>query len=101
MEGGVVMNRAKALFAFLLVSLLVFFLCRSLSVLTRVSAFSSGPPAGRTGAPGEATCHDCHSSYDLNDSSGGVTIVGLPDFYVPLGDPISFAVMVFQDGSNA
>ena len=94
------MNRPKALFVSLLLLTLAFFLCCSLSVRTRVSAFSSGPPASKTGAPGEATCHDCHSSYDLNDPSGGVTIVGLPDFYVPSGDPIPFSVMVFQDGSN-
>lgn len=40
-------------------------------------AFSGGPPDGKTGAPGEGTCNDCH------DGSGGTTTVSGPDTYVP------------------
>jgi hypothetical protein len=41
---------------------------------TAAAAFSTGPPDGRTGAPGEATCNAvaCHSSFDLNE--GAVTL---------------------------
>jgi hypothetical protein len=98
--GRNVTKHRKAVFSFLFFLLLVLSFYRSLSVPSRVSASSSGPPASKTGAPGEATCHDCHASYDLNDPSGGVTIGGLPDSYVLGGDPILFSVTVFQDGTN-
>jgi len=78
-------------------------LCGCLTLNTashRVSAYAEGPPASRTGAPGEGTRHACHASYPLNDPSGSVTIGGLPDSYVPGGDPIIFTVTVAQDGSD-
>lgn len=37
-------------------------------------ARSGNPPDGKTGAPGEGTCHDCHSSYPLNSGDGGFDI---------------------------
>jgi hypothetical protein len=40
-------------------------------------AFSGGPPDGKTGAPGEGTCNDCH------DGSGGSTTITGPGTYVP------------------
>ncbi len=64
-----------------------------------VSAFASGPPAGRTGAPGEGICLSCHTTYPLDDPSGGVRLDGLPESYVP-GEPIVFTVTVFQDGTE-
>lgn len=45
-------------------------------------AFSSGPPAGRTGAPGESTCVQCHLG-TLNSGPGRVTIAGVPATYEP------------------
>jgi len=39
-------------------------------------ARSTDPPNGKTGAPGEGTCHDCHSSFDLNSGPGTVSISG-------------------------
>lgn len=66
----------------------------------RVSAYAEDPPPASTGAPSEGTCHGCHASYDINDPSGSVTIGGLPDSYVPGGDPVPFTVTVAQDGTN-
>lgn len=48
-----------------------------------VQAFSGGPPAGHTNAPGEVTCTSCHSSFALNSGPGSVTIDGLPVNYIP------------------
>lgn len=31
--------------------------------------YSGGPPVGKTGAPGEGTCHDCHDDFGLNSGS--------------------------------
>lgn len=70
------------------------------TISSRVSAYAEGPPAARTGAPGEGTCHGCHASYDINDPSGSVTISGLPDSYIPGGDPVTLTVTVAQDGTN-
>ncbi len=49
-----------------------------------VEAFSSGPPASRTGAPAlgtfaaEPTCTACHTTFALNSGPGTLTITGLP-----------------------
>lgn len=43
-------------------------------------AYSDNPPDGHTGAPGEGTCRNCHSSFPLNSGDGGLTILG-PEFY--------------------
>jgi uncharacterized repeat protein (TIGR01451 family) len=40
--------------------------------------FSSGPPDGRTGAPNEGFCTDCHSGTPTN---GSISISGLPTQY--------------------
>lgn len=44
-------------------------------------AFSGGPIPGRTGAPGEATCVDCHDEFELNRGGGRVEILDLPKNY--------------------
>lgn len=44
--------------------------------------YASGPPAGRTGAPGEQTCIVCHTG-TLNSGPGSVTIEGVPEQYEP------------------
>src|SRR5438132_382896 len=54
-----------------------------------VGAFSTGPPASRTGAPAlgtfpaETTCVACHTSFALNSGPGMLTISGLPANYTP------------------
>ena len=45
----------------------------------RVDAFSDGPPAGFTGAPGEQTCTSCHFGVD----TGGTFTIQQPATYVP------------------
>ena len=45
-------------------------------------AHAAGPPAGRTGAPGEQTCIQCHTG-TLNAGQGSVTISGIPETYEP------------------
>jgi len=54
-------------------------------------AWSSGPPAYRTGAPGdEGACNSCHSTYSLDSGSAGFSITG-PDSYRP-GETIRLEV---------
>lgn len=43
-------------------------------------ARSGNPPDGKTGAPGEGTCHDCHSSYPINSGDGAFAILAPTDF---------------------
>lgn len=43
-------------------------------------AYHSNPPASKTGAPGEGTCHDCHGTYSLNQS-GSVQLLDVPSLY--------------------
>ena len=35
---------------------------------------------GKTGAPGEGTCHDCHATYPLNSGNGTFSISGPTTF---------------------
>ncbi|MEJ7861362.1 MAG: choice-of-anchor V domain-containing protein [Pyrinomonadaceae bacterium] len=49
----------------------------------KVRAFSSGPSASYTNAPGEANCAACHTGNSINDSSGNLLISGLPANYLP------------------
>jgi hypothetical protein len=46
-------------------------------------AHSAGPSPGYTGAPGEFTCRQCHSTNPLNDGVGTLTIEGVPTNYSP------------------
>lgn len=48
-----------------------------------VLAFSGGPPDARTGAPGETTCTQCHTTFPLNSGTGALTLLGAPDTYTP------------------
>jgi len=48
-------------------------------VVRTVEAFSEGPPAGHTGAPGESTCTNCH----VGPTSGGTFTITPPQNYVP------------------
>ncbi|MEO0897788.1 MAG: choice-of-anchor V domain-containing protein [Bacteroidota bacterium] len=42
---------------------------------SQLISFTGGPPAGRSGAPGESTCQvSCHNSFDLNSGSGTTLI---------------------------
>jgi len=46
-----------------------------LLAVTLVQAYSSGPPDGKTGRPGEGTCSDCHSG--PSGSADSTALVGL------------------------
>jgi large repetitive protein len=50
---------------------------------TIVFAFSFGPPASNTGAPGEFNCSSCHIGSAINTGGGSVAITGLPQSYEP------------------
>ena len=61
-------------------------------------AWSSGPPAYRTGAPNDdGTCRDsgCHSSFILNSGDAKFSITG-PSFYVP-GETIKLKISFKDD----
>ncbi len=63
-------------------------------------AFSAGPPAGKTGAPGEGTCVDCHLGHTVNpDAIGSVTITGAPVPYMP-GQTYPLTVTVQRTGQS-
>ncbi len=60
----------------------------------RTSAFSSGPPASYTGAPGESNCTACHEG-EPNSGTGSLTISNVPTNYVP-SKPYQVTVTVSQ-----
>ena len=62
-------------------------------------AFSSQPPAAKTGAPGETTCLDCHVGGPLNDGVGSVTIGSVPTSYTP-GQTYTLTVAVVRTGMS-
>ncbi|MFQ6120174.1 MAG: choice-of-anchor V domain-containing protein [Methanosarcinales archaeon] len=54
-----------------------------LALTLSASAYSSGPPDGKTGAPGEGVCTECHSNFELNSGDGVLQINDVPDTYTP------------------
>jgi len=46
-------------------------------------AFSSGPPDGRTGAPGEGNCTGCHTSFELDSGDGSFSLTTGQTNYTP------------------
>ncbi|NNE68620.1 MAG: hypothetical protein HKN33_18790, partial [Pyrinomonadaceae bacterium] len=71
----------------------------------RVSAFSSGPPASHTGAPGEQTCTVCHFGGDQLKASkflggNGIVIGGLPTAYVPSTAYVLTATLTHTQSPN-
>ncbi len=61
-------------------------------------AFSSGPPNGMTGAPGEANCTSCHDSFPVNSGNGGLTIDG-PSTFEP-GRTYEITVTISDPGQR-
>ena len=61
-------------------------------------AYSSGPPNGRTGAPGETDCSFCHNSF-LVDSGPGSTVIDGPGSYTP-GDTVELRINVYSQGQQ-
>jgi len=62
-------------------------------------AFSSGPIASRTGAPGELNCTACHMGAAVNSGGGTLTITGLPQNYSP-NQEIAVTVTLTQTGRS-
>ncbi len=60
------------------------------------NAYSGGPPDGKTGAPGEGTCHDCHGSFPLN-SGDGLLNIDVPPVFEP-GETYAITVTLADDG---
>ena len=48
-------------------------------VVPKTKAFSTGPPPGHTGAPGELTCTNCH----FGPTTGGTFVITPPATYAP------------------
>ncbi len=69
------MDRARS---FKLAVVMVFF-----AGVPAVLAYSAGPPAAHTGAPGELTCRECHNTFALNSGPGQLTLEGVPATYDP------------------
>lgn len=74
-------NRVKLICLMFFLAAAVFLLTGN-TTITRVQAFSTGPPAGHAGAPGESSCIECHAG-GLNAGGGQFTINGLPARYEP------------------
>ncbi len=69
----------------------------------KVKANQSGPPAQRTGAPGEQTCaiSGCHTSFNPNSGSGTLTLTGLPANGYTEGQQIALTVTLAQTSRQA
>jgi hypothetical protein len=69
---------------------------------TLAFAFSSGPPASRTGAPAvagktaEPNCSVCHSGAAVNDPAGYVRLLDVPTSYTP-GQTYDLRVQLFYE----
>lgn len=61
----------------------------------KIKASVTGPSPSFTGAPDEANCTACHSSFPPNSGSGNVIITGVPANYRP-GQQIPLTVTVNQ-----
>ena len=63
-----------------------------------ILAFSGGPPDGKTGAPGEGLCTDCHGSFPVNSGDGMLTI-DAPEVFQP-GMTYAITVSLRDDGQS-
>ncbi len=61
-------------------------------------AYSHNPPNGKTGAPGEGTCADCHASFGLN-SGPGTLLIGAPSTF-EAGEPLVVTIVVTHPGKR-
>ncbi len=77
-------------------------LCLLIFTAGFVAAFSTGPPDGLTGAPGEVTCalnSPCHGSFTLNSGDGVVTLTA-PTTYDPNGGTVNINIGIAQTGQT-
>ena len=76
---------------------------------------SSNPPDGRTGAPGDGNCNNCHTGNNVNNFEGTLEIQGLPEQITPNanytvkvvakktgGDPVraGFQMVILDDNNQ-
>lgn len=61
--------------------------------------YSSGPPNGLTGAPGELTCALCHGDGSLNTGGGRFRLFPAERLYAP-GDTLTVTVAIEQLGQR-
>jgi uncharacterized protein (TIGR03437 family) len=88
--------------------LLALSLCAGVAVLhfatvRSARANAGGPPASRTGGPGELTCatSDCHRSFALNSGSGTLTLTGLPGNGYALNQSYDLTITLNQASRGA
>lgn len=72
-------KKLKVLFLLIFAGLAILTITSNRHFANRTAASISGPPASRTGAPGEQNCTDCHSQ---NAGSGQFSIIA-PAAYTP------------------
>lgn len=65
-----------------------------------IFSFSSNPPNGRTGAPGEGTCAGCHNPPGSTTLDGSMDITGLPNTVIA-GNTYTVTVAVNNPALNA
>ena len=67
---------------------LAFTLCATATVVVVAGAlvratYSDGAPSGFSGGFGEDSCHACHFGAPVNSDPGRVTVIGVPDQFIP------------------
>ncbi len=78
----------------------IYFFFSILAAGTIFSSFSSNPPNGRTGAPGDGLCTDCHAPGNPLGLDGEFTLTGFPTEINP-GETYSISVVVRNNNGLA
>lgn len=76
------------------------YLLLSILVVGAFFSFSSNPPNGRSGAPGDGLCTDCHSPGNPLGLDGELILTGFPTAVAP-GQTYSISVVVRNDNGIA
>lgn len=79
---------------------LIYLFFTILAVGTMFMSFSSNPPDGRTGAPGEGACTDCHSPGNPLGLNGEFSVTGFPTDITP-GETYTISVVVRNNNGMA
>ncbi|GEM_PF-805709 len=79
---------------------LIYFFFTILAVGTIFMSFSSNPPNGRTGAPGDGLCSDCHNQSNPLGLDGELSMTGFPTVINP-GETYSISVVVRNNNGLA
>ncbi len=78
----------------------IYFMFSILAAGTLFTAFSSNPPNGRTGAPGDGLCTDCHAPGNPLGLNGEFTLTGFPTEISP-GETYTISVVVRNNNGLA